>query len=52
MINQTVFAVSDDQTRYFMNGILFEKKDENLIMVATDGRRLAYIAKPLAQRNK
>jgi len=49
MINQTIFAVSDDQTRYFMNGILFEKKDENLIMVATDGRRLAYIAKPLAQ---
>lgn len=48
MIIQTVFAVSNDQTRYFMNGVSFEKKDENLVMVATDGRRLAYISKPLA----
>jgi DNA polymerase-3 subunit beta len=45
MINQTVFAVSDDETRYFMNGVYFEKTDDGLIMVATDGRRLAYIRK-------
>jgi DNA polymerase-3 subunit beta len=45
MISQTVFAVSDDETRYFMNGVFFEKRDEKLIMVATDGRRLAYIEK-------
>jgi DNA polymerase-3 subunit beta len=45
MISQTVFAVSDDETRYFMNGIFFEKQEEKLIMVATDGRRLAYISK-------
>jgi DNA polymerase-3 subunit beta len=45
MISQTVFAVSDDETRYFMNGVFFEKADEKLIMVATDGRRLAYIDK-------
>jgi DNA polymerase-3 subunit beta len=45
MINQTVFAVSDDETRYFMNGVYFEKTDEGLVMVATDGRRLAYIKK-------
>ena len=42
MINQTIFAVSDDETRYFMNGVLFKKEDNKLIMVATDGRRLAY----------
>ncbi|MGP1602396.1 DNA polymerase III subunit beta [Treponema sp.] len=47
MITQTIFAVSDDETRYFMNGVYFEKKEENLVMVATDGRRLAYVAKPL-----
>ena len=47
MIAQTIFAVSDDETRYFMNGVYFEKKEENLVMVATDGRRLAYSAKPL-----
>ena len=29
MINQTIFAVSDDEKRLFMNGIFFEKKGEN-----------------------
>jgi DNA polymerase-3 subunit beta len=47
MVVQTVFAVSDDETRYFMNGVFFEKKEDKLIMVATDGRRLAYIAKEM-----
>ena len=45
MINQTVFAVSDDETRYFMNGVYMEKSDGKIIMVATDGRRLAYSEK-------
>jgi DNA polymerase-3 subunit beta len=45
MIHQTVFAVSDDETRYFMTGVLFEKVEEKVNMVATDGRRLAFIKK-------
>jgi DNA polymerase-3 subunit beta len=45
MVNQTVFAVSDDETRYFMNGVYFEKEDDKIIMVATDGRRLAFAEK-------
>ena len=45
MIKQTIFAISDDQTRYFMNGVFFEKTDNKFIMVATDGRRLAYANK-------
>jgi DNA polymerase-3 subunit beta len=45
MIQETVFAVSDDETRYFMNGVLFEKPEDKFVMVATDGRRLAYILK-------
>ncbi|MCL2044414.1 MAG: DNA polymerase III subunit beta [Treponema sp.] len=45
MINQTVFAISDDETRYFMNGVFMEKTDDKIIMVATDGRRLAYAEK-------
>jgi DNA polymerase-3 subunit beta len=45
MIQQTIFAVSDDETRYFMNGVYFEKGEDKLVMVATDGRRLAYISK-------
>ena len=48
MIQQTIFAISDDETRYFMNGVFFEKSEDNFIMVATDGRRLAYIKKPAA----
>jgi DNA polymerase-3 subunit beta len=45
MVTQTVFAVSDDETRYFMNGVFFKKEGDKLIMVATDGRRLAYAEK-------
>jgi DNA polymerase-3 subunit beta len=45
MINQTVFAVSDDESRYFMNGVYIEKNDSKLTMVSTDGRRLAFIEK-------
>ncbi len=47
MIANTIFAVSDDETRYFMNGVHMEKTGNDLIMVATDGRRLAYIKKNL-----
>jgi DNA polymerase-3 subunit beta len=47
MIVQTVFAVSDDETRYFMNGVFMENSDGNLAMVATDGRRLSYIKKQI-----
>ena len=46
MITETVFAVSDDETRYFMNGVFFEKAEEKINMVATDGRRLACISRP------
>jgi len=47
MINQVVFAVSDDETRYFMNGVYLEKSDAGLVMVATDGRRLAFVKRDL-----
>lgn len=49
MIAQTSFAVSDDGNRHFMMGVYFEKSDDNLIMVATDGRRLSYEAKNIGQ---
>lgn len=45
MIAQTIFAVSDDETRYFMNGVFMENQEENLVMVATDGRRLSFISR-------
>ena len=46
MIQETIFSVSDDETRYFMNGVFFEKAEDKFVMVATDGRRLAYVSKP------
>ena len=49
MIRQTSFAVSEDENRHFMTGVHFEKQNDNLIMVATDGRRLSYAEKNLAQ---
>lgn len=47
MISQTSFAVSEDETRYYLNGVLFEKKDNKLNMVATDGRRLSFASKEI-----
>lgn len=43
MINQVSFAVSDDESKFAMNGALFERTDDSIIMVGTDGRRLSYI---------
>ena len=51
MISQTIFAVSDDETRYFMNGVYLEKKENELAMVATDGRRLSFIKKSFEKMN-
>lgn len=45
MIKNTIFAVSDDKNRFFMTGVYFEKKDDVLTMVATDGRRLSCVNK-------
>jgi DNA polymerase-3 subunit beta len=41
MIRRTLFAVSSDQTRYMLNGILFRVTPKDIKMVATDGHRLA-----------
>lgn len=49
MLNLTSFAVSFDETRYILNGILFKITKNNLILVATDGKRLAIIEKKLNQ---
>ena len=45
MIAQTSFSISHDITRYFMNGVYLEQNNGKLVMVATDGRRLSFIAK-------
>lgn len=41
MADWTVFAAARENTRYAINGVLWEKDGANLAMVATDGRRLS-----------
>lgn len=45
MLRKTNFAISTDETRYTLNGVLLVSEDENLSMVGTDGHRLAFIQK-------
>jgi DNA polymerase-3 subunit beta len=45
ILNSTAFAISKDETRYVLNGVLFAINDKKLKVVATDGRRLAIVEK-------
>jgi len=47
MIRQTIFAVSQDENRRIMTGILVEKKDELLSLVSLDGFRMAVSRKKI-----
>ena len=51
MLDLTSFAVSHEESRYVLNGLLFEISDGTLRIVATDGRRLAKIEKKLSGLN-
>jgi DNA polymerase-3 subunit beta len=43
MIAKTQFAITGEDTRYFLNGAKFVLKPESLTLVATDGHRLALV---------
>src|ERR1700716_4482321 len=43
-LRKTSYAISTDETRYVLNGLLFSLKENKLTLVATDGRRLAMVA--------
>ena len=51
MIEKTYFSVSTDETKYNLNGIYFKIIEENgknmLLLVATDGHRLALAQRPV-----
>jgi DNA polymerase-3 subunit beta len=47
MLGMTAFAVSHEESRYVLNGVLMEISGDMIRMVATDGRRLAKIEKKL-----
>ncbi len=45
MIAKVIFAISNEESRYTLNGALLVLKAESMAMVATDGHRLAHIEK-------
>jgi len=51
MISQTIIAVSLDEAKQFLNGILVEKEKNELRFIATDGFRLAKKTTTLRENN-
>jgi DNA polymerase-3 subunit beta len=51
-IEQCLFATAKESSRYAINGVLWEIKDKKLMLVATDGRRLAKVRASLAASAK
>jgi DNA polymerase-3 subunit beta len=55
MVDKTLYAASQDETRYNLNGVLFEpaaNKDAPLTMVATDGHRLVRVERNVEGADK
>ena len=47
MVNKTLYSVCKDETRYNLNGSLFECDGIKAIMVSTDGHRMSKVEGPL-----
>ncbi len=47
MLAQTAFAMSHDESRYALNGVLFALQPGRIRLVATDGHRLTLASRPL-----
>jgi DNA polymerase III subunit beta len=47
MIDKTLFSVSNDETRFHLNGVLFECDGARARMVSTDGHRLSKVERTL-----
>ncbi|NUN49421.1 MAG: DNA polymerase III subunit beta [Candidatus Brocadiae bacterium] len=47
MVRKTVFAVSSEQGRYALTGVLFVLRENEARMVGTDGKRMAYVKKKI-----
>ena len=43
MVTKTQFAITGEDTRYFLNGALFVLRADSMSLVATDGHRLALV---------
>lgn len=51
IINKTSYAISNDETRLYLNGIFLQEIDSKLRAVATDGHRLSLIDSEISQPN-
>ncbi|OGW84255.1 MAG: DNA polymerase III subunit beta [Omnitrophica bacterium GWA2_52_8] len=51
-LSLTAFAISYDETRYVLNGVLLSVKGNKLRLVATDGRRLAFVEKDFKNKKE
>ncbi len=51
MIRKTYFAISPDESRQALNGLLLEQDGDHVNLVGTDGHRLSYIRRPLLKSN-
>ncbi|HEV8694344.1 MAG TPA: DNA polymerase III subunit beta [Lysobacter sp.] len=47
LIERTAFAMAQQDVRYYLNGLLFDLRENSLRCVATDGHRLALCESPL-----
>ncbi len=47
LITRTIFAISAEESRFTLNGALLQVKPDRVIMVATDGHRLALAEEPV-----
>jgi len=50
MIHKTAYSMSTDETRYILNGLYFILEKGSAKMVATDGRRLAFISREMVDK--
>jgi DNA polymerase-3 subunit beta len=46
MVSKTQFAITGEDTRYFLNGALFILRSDSMSLVSTDGHRLALVTVP------
>ena len=49
LLERTAFAMAQQDVRYYLNGLLFDLRDDTLRCVATDGHRLALCETSLEQ---
>src|SRR2546429_1782746 len=52
MVTKTQFAITGEDTRYFLNGALFVLRPDSMSLVATDGHRLALVTAPRDGKGK